>query len=68
MKKVLTLITVLAFSFTLASAAKNTASAFSDSTGGLNDFKDFTHWSLSINGGLSQFDGDVTQKYNDIFS
>lgn len=68
MKKILTLITVLAFSFTIASAATDSENASSNSTGGLNDFKDFTHWSLSINGGLSQFDGDVTQKYNDIFS
>lgn len=26
-----------------------------------NDFKDFTHWSLMLNGGISQFDGDVAQ-------
>jgi outer membrane protein OmpA-like peptidoglycan-associated protein/opacity protein-like surface antigen len=27
---------------------------------------DYTHWSVYINGGASQFDGDVSQKYNQI--
>ena len=34
----------------------------------LNDFTDFSHWSLSLNVGMSQFDGDVTQKYDQILS
>lgn len=35
---------------------------------GLNDYKDFSHWSISVNGGLSQFDGDATQDYNQLLS
>lgn len=34
----------------------------------LNDFTDFSHWSLSLNVGMSQFDGDVSQKYDQILS
>ena len=33
-----------------------------------NDLKDYTHWSLSLSGGVSQFDGDVSQNYNKMFS
>ena len=33
-----------------------------------HDLKDYTHWSLSVSGGISQFDGDVAQDYNKMFS
>jgi len=34
----------------------------------LHPFKDYSHWSISVNGGLSQFDGDSHQNYNQILS
>ncbi len=34
----------------------------------LHPFKDYSHWSLSVNGGLSQFDGDAQQRYNQLLS
>lgn len=34
----------------------------------LNDFKDFTHWSISVNAAMSQFDGDAKQEYNQLLS
>ena len=34
----------------------------------LNDFTDFSHWSLSLNVGMSQFDGDVKQNFDQILS
>lgn len=30
------------------------------------DSKKFSHWSMTLEGGLNKFDGDVKQKYNDI--
>ncbi len=39
-----------------------------ENTRALNDFKDFSHWSLSLNVGMSQFDGDVKQNFDQILS
>lgn len=52
-------------------AAEETAvveSIETETTKILNDFKDFSHWSLSLNVGMSQFDGDVKQQYDQILS
>ena len=79
MKKIFALLSVLsilsipAFSAeeaVVTSLEQETAEVASaeENTRILNDFKDFTHWSLSLNVGMSQFDGDVTQIYNHIFS
>ncbi len=48
-----------------ANRVRNSAA---DTRPGLNDFKDFTHWSISVNGGLSQYDGDAVQAYNQLLS
>ena len=34
----------------------------------LHPFKDFSHWSIQLNGGFSQFDGDALQRYDQILS
>lgn len=34
----------------------------------LHDFKDFSHWSIQVNGGFSQFDGDANQRYDQLLS
>lgn len=39
-----------------------------ESDGTLNPIKDYAHWSIAINGGLSQFDGDAFQRYNQLLS
>ena len=39
-----------------------------ENTKALNDFTDFSHWSLNLNVGMSQFDGDVKQQFDQIFS
>ena len=59
MKKIITLL--VAVSMAIGAMAAETEV-------GLNDYKDFSHWSISVNGGLSQFDGDATQDYNQLLS
>lgn len=55
--------------FTAVVTALFALSAFAvESDGTLNPIKDYAHWSIAINGGLSQFDGDATQKANQILS
>ena len=34
----------------------------------LHEFKDFSHWSIQVNGGFSQFDGDANQRLDQILS
>lgn len=34
----------------------------------LHEFKDFSHWSIQVNGGFSQFDGDAKQRYDQLLS
>lgn len=34
----------------------------------LHPFKDFSHWSIQLNGGFTQFDGDANQRYDQILS
>ena len=34
----------------------------------LHEFKDFSHWSIQVNGGFSQFDGDANQRYDQLLS
>ena len=33
-----------------------------------SDFSDYSHWSVAVHGGISQFDGDAVQDYNQMFS
>lgn len=44
------------------------AAMFSFSCVSAGDFKDYTHWSVAVHGGISQFDGDAVQDYNQMFS
>ncbi|MBP5318590.1 MAG: OmpA family protein [Paludibacteraceae bacterium] len=53
MKKVFAVLVAAVFGFLCASAG---------------DFKDYTHWSVALHGGISQFDGDAVQDYNQMFS
>lgn len=59
MKKLFTLFAAISLAFGAMAAETEV---------GLNDFKDFSHWSLSVHGGLSQFDGDAVQDYNQLLS
>lgn len=73
MKKIIALFSVLSIMSISAFAAEEAVAASleqetTESYTQLNDFKDFSHWSLSLNVGMSQFDGDVTQDYNQIVS
>ena len=73
MKKIFALISVLSILSMPAFAAEEAVvtSLEQETTEAprvLNDFTDFTHWSLSLNVGMSQFDGDVSQKFDQIFS
>lgn len=55
--------------FTLIVASLLAISTFAvEEDGSLNPMKDFTHWSLAINGGISQFDGDCYQRHNQMLS
>lgn len=69
MKKLFTvcglfLISVLAFA---ATESEVKASETSESKV-LHEFKDFSHWSIQVNGGFSQFDGDANQRYDQLLS
>ena len=73
MKKIFALLSVLSIMSIPAFAAEEAVATSletetTESYEGLNDFTDFSHWSLSLNVGMSQFDGDVKQKYDQIFS
>lgn len=84
MKKLFTLIAASLMALSaFAVATTNNAYAVSDSASKSNEainvttnaegkvlhpFKDYSHWSISVNGGLSQFDGDAKQNYNQILS
>ena len=73
MKKIFALLSVLSIMSIPAFAAEEAVATSletetTESYEGLNDFTDFSHWSLSLNAGMSQFDGDVKQKYDQIFS
>ena len=73
MKKIIALLSVLSILSVPAFAAEEAVATTleqetTNSYTQLNDFKDFSHWSLSLNVGMSQFDGDVKQDYNQIFS
>ena len=76
MKKIFAFLCALSlFSVPAFSAEENTTAVETETTSvetittrGLNDFKDFSHWSLSLNVGMSQFDGDVKQQFDQILS
>jgi opacity protein-like surface antigen len=79
MKKIFALLSVLSIlsipAFSAEEAAVTSLEAETaevknaeENTRALNDFTDFSHWSLSLNVGMSQFDGDVTQKFDQILS
>ena len=65
---VLSILSVPAFAAEEVVATSLEAQAAETNVEQLNDFTDFTHWSLNLNVGMSQFDGDVKQDFNDIFS
>ncbi len=78
MKKILTLIATALFAVSVF-AAEEKDSNKTDDSGAVNvttneegkilhPFKDYSHWSLTVNGGLSQFDGDAKQRYNQLLS
>ncbi|MBQ1752984.1 MAG: hypothetical protein II109_06210, partial [Paludibacteraceae bacterium] len=55
--------------FTSIVAMLAVVSAFAvEADGTLHPIKDYAHWSIAINGGLSQFDGDAFQRYNQLLS
>lgn len=62
MKKVLSLFAAVAFSAMVMAEESESESTI------LNSVKDFSHWSISANIGMSQFDGDVHQNYNQLLS
>lgn len=70
MKKIFALLSVLSILSIPVFAAEEAvnASLETETSKALNDFKDFSHWSLNLNVGMSQFDGDVKQDFNQIFS
>ena len=76
MKKIFALLSVLSiFSLSAFAAEEAVATSLETETTeatevsrALNDFTDFSHWSLNLNVGMSQFDGDVSQKFDQILS
>lgn len=76
MKKIFALLSVLSIMSIPAFAAEeavvtsleNETVESTETSRALNDFTDFSHWSLSLNVGMSQFDGDVSQKFDQILS
>ncbi len=81
MKKILTLMFAALFAVYAFAAEENSADKADKSDNSeavnvstnedgkiLHPFKDYSHWSLSVNGGLSQFDGDAQQRYNQLLS
>lgn len=69
MKKLFTLLTASLLALSAFAATDVAVNEAADAEGKqLHPFKDFSHWSISVNGGLSQFDGDVNQKYNQLLS
>ncbi len=78
MKKIITLMVTTFFAVSVF-AAEEKISNKADESGAVNvttnaegkilhPFKDYSHWSLVVNGGLSQFDGDAKQRYNQLLS
>ena len=65
---VLSILTLPAFAAEEAVATSLEATETTEVSRGLNDFTDFSHWSLNLNVGMSQFDGDVSQKFDQILS
>lgn len=55
--------------FTSIVAMLAVVSAFAvEADGTLHPTKDFAHWSIAVNGGVSQFDGDAYQRHNQLLS
>ena len=73
MKKIFALLSVLSIfalpAFSAEEAVETSLEAETTETSkALNDFTDFSHWSLNLNVGMSQFDGDVKQQFDQILS
>lgn len=72
MKKLFTVCGMFLISlFAFAAAEKEVIATETETTETnkvLHDFKDFSHWSIQVNGGFSQFDGDANQRYDQLLS
>ena len=69
MKKLFALCSLMLISmWAFAAAEVNVESTESTQTKVLHEFKDFSHWSIQVNGGFSQFDGDVNQRMDQLLS
>lgn len=69
MKKLFTLLTASLLALSACAATDVAVNEVADAEGKqLHPFKDYSHWSLAVNGGLSQFDGDAKQRYNQLLS
>ncbi len=69
MKKLFTVCSLFLISVLAFAAAESEVKALETSeTKVLHDFKDFSHWSIQVNGGFSQFDGDANQRYDQLLS
>lgn len=54
--------------FVMAATEKTVEASEASETKVLHEFKDFSHWSIQVNGGFSQFDGDAKQRYDQLLS
>lgn len=54
--------------FAFAAAESEVKASETSESKVLHEFKDFSHWSIQVNGGFSQFDGDANQRYDQLLS
>ena len=54
--------------FAFATAESEVKASETSESKVLHEFKDFSHWSIQVNGGFSQFDGDANQRYDQLLS
>ncbi|MBO7160974.1 MAG: OmpA family protein [Paludibacteraceae bacterium] len=69
MKKLFTVCGLFLISlFAFAAAETEITTSEKSESKVLHEFKDFSHWSIQVNGGFSQFDGDANQRYDQLLS
>ena len=69
MKKLFTVCGLFLISlFAFAAAETEITTSEKSESKVLHEFKDFSHWSIQVNGGFSQFDGDVNQRIDQLLS
>ena len=69
MKKLFTVCALCLVSvFAFAAAESEVKASETSESKVLHEFKDFSHWSIQVNGGFSQFDGDANQRYDQLLS